>query len=455
MKKLERRAILCLCLAAVLIIGLGLFVYLQFRDGGDWAAYPANKHIYKDGHLATGSIYDVNGTLLLENTKDGPKYNSDYSKRVATLHAVGDNEGNIATGANTAFGDKLVGYNFINGVYSTNEKGRSLYLTIDSDICEVASEAMGDHDGTIGVYNYETGEIICMVSKPDYDPQDPPQVEEGDDSGIYMNKLISATIVPGSTFKLVTSAAAIDTIEDIDSFSYTCAGVKQYATADVDKVSCPYAHGTVDFEGALAKSCNCAFAELSEMIGQATMEEYAKKSGLTSQYKINGIKTAKGSAEFPESGVNLAWASIGQYHDLVNPAAMMIYAGAIANGGKAAQPRLIDSVKFSNGWPASIPWEPKTDELIGRSTANTLSRLMKNNVEVSYGGESNFPGLDLYAKSGTAQLGGDQEPHSWFTGFIKNEGSPYAFVVVVEHGGWGSETAGSIANEVLQAVVNR
>lgn len=79
--------------------------------------------------------------------------------------------------------------------------------------------------------------------------------------------------------------------------------------------------------------------------------------------------------------------------------------------------------------------------------------MMKNNVTVSYG-DGNFPGLDIYAKSGTAEVYG-REPNAWFTGFIKNKNAPYAFIVCVENGGYGSSVAGPIANQVLQAAVNR
>ena len=123
---------------------------------------------------------------------------------------------------------------------------------------------------------------------------------------------------------------------------------------------------------------------------------------------------------------------------------MMVYMGAIANGGKSVVPKMIHSALSS---------ADETDRMIEESTADKLTSMMKNNVVSNYG-ESNFPGLDIYAKSGTAEVYG-KEPNAWFTGFIKNEDAPYAFIVCIENGGYGSSVAGPVANSVLQAIVNK
>ena len=442
MKKLEKRAIICLTLAAVLFLGICVFVYRYVAHGADWATFYANQSIYKDGRLAIGRIYDVNGTLLAENKGGTVEYSEDESIRRATLHAVGDMDGNIATSAESAFKSQLVGYNLLTGTYSVTGRGNDITLTIDADVCKAAYEALGGRDGLVGVYNYETGEIICMVSSPGFDPANPPEVNPDDTSGIYINKFPSANLIPGSIFKLVTSAAAIENVQGMDSYSYTCSGVSYI---NGEKVTCTSAHGTVDFESALAKSCNCAFADITQRVGSTLMSEYVEKLGLTSSYDIDGIRTSKGSFEFPDNApLNLAWAGIGQYNDELNPCSMMVYMGAIANGGTSTVPKLLHSALSS---------AEETDRMIEESTAEKLTSMMKNNVVSNYG-ESNFPGLDIYAKSGTAEVYGKQ-PNAWFAGFIKNEDNPYAFVVCVENGGYGSSVAGPVANQVLQAIVNR
>lgn len=455
MRKLDKRAYMCLVLAGFLFLGVCFYIGKVLVYGSTWVSYPANKHIYAHGKISTGSVYDVNGDLLMKNTASGtPEYNDDSTIRRALLHATGDKDGNIITGANKAFAGKLVGYNILTGTYSSKKKGSQLYLTLDADVCKTAYQALNGRKGTVGVYNYKTGEIICMVSSPSYDPKYPPTLSSDDTSGVYLNRFTSVSVVPGSIFKLVTVAAALEEIPDINSWHYTCTGELPLGTAETDRVTCPYRHGEVDIKKALADSCNCAFAKLSLILGNETIKKYTEKAGLTSSYSINGIQTAKGSFEYPDNKVGLAWTGIGQNKDLVNPCSMMVYAGAIANGGKAAVPRLIDTVKFNNGFPAGYYVSRKTRELIKPETAATLTKMMHNDVVETYG-KANFPGLDLCAKSGTAEVGGNRAPNAWFTGFIRNEGYPYAFIVLVENGGTGSGTAGSVANKVLQAIVNK
>ncbi|MGI6736933.1 MAG: penicillin-binding transpeptidase domain-containing protein [Anaerovoracaceae bacterium] len=454
MKKLEARAAICIILALALLAGLAYYVFLLARDGSKWASYPANQDVYHNGYLSTGAIYDRNKDLLLKHTKSGKTiFNDDESIRQATVHAVGDIEGNISTGANQVYASQMVGYNFLTGTYSTSGEGRKIYLTIDDKLCETANEALDGRNGTIGVYNYKTGEIVCMVSSPNYDPENPPEVGANDTSGTYLNKLLSSTVVPGSTFKVITATAALENIKDIGSWSYTCTGSQQYGSYKNDRVTCTPAHGTVDLEQALADSCNCAFGQLATKIGAKKMKEYVDKAGLTSSYDVDGIPTAKGSFEFPSSGVNLAWAGVGQYKDQVNPCSMMVYLGAIANGGRAADPRILQSIKYSNGFSAGIQLKTSTRELVKKSTAQKLEKMLHNDV-VDHYGQENFPNLDLCAKSGTAEITSDVEPHSWFVGYIRNEGYPYAFVVLIENGGYGAEVAGSAANQVLQEIIS-
>ena len=453
MKKLERRAILCLALAAVLMAGIVFYVMKLTEEGGAWVSYPANQHLYNNGYISKGVIYDRSGNLLVRNNSKGKKkFNSSSAVRRATVHVVGDKVGNIATGADVVFADKLVGYDLINGTYTTNNQERELYLTIDNEISRTANEALDGRNGTVGVYNYKTGEIICMVSSPNYDPKYPPKVGKKDTSGIYINKFISNRYVPGSTFKLITAMAAMEKL-DYKNFSYYCKGSEQYGKAKVDTVKCTEPHGQVDLKKALAQSCNCAFGKLATEVGKTAMENYSEKAGLFSKYNINGIRTLPSSLEFTNGTVSLAWAGIGQYHDLVNPCSMMIYMGAIANKGHAALPVIIKKLKMPSGLPADIEHPGMSEELISPDKAKVLSKYMRNDVIEKYG-QYNFPDLKIYAKSGTAELGNGKDPHAWFVGFIKNKHYPYAFVTLVENGGYGSEVAGSVTNAVMQKVVS-
>ena len=438
---------MCLLLAFVLLTGVGIFSYRYVAHGDDWASYEGNRDVYNEGDLSKGKLYDTNGTLLMQNTPDGMIFNDDASVRTALMHITGDKDNNISTGANRAFTDELIGYNLINGVYSLNNAGKDVSLTLDANICATAYEALAGRSGTVGVYNYKTGEILCMVSSPTYDPVDPPSEPE---DGVYINRFTSATFVPGSIFKLVTAAAAIENLDDAYTWEINCTGSVsyggEYAVTDVS------AHGTVDLEKALEVSCNCYFGQLAEKLGPDLLEKYTEKAGLMTSYDIDGIKTTEGTFDFPDSGMNLAWTGIGQWEDMINPCSMMVYMGAIANDGEATHPNIVKPTTFMGKQIDKIT--TKTTNMIDSTTAASLTEMMANNVVSHYGSE-NFPGLSLCAKSGTAEVGDYKEPHAWFAGFLNDDSNPYAFIVLVENSGYGADVAGAVANTVMQAVVNR
>lgn len=439
MRKQERRAWICLAIAGVLFVGICIFGYRYVKSGGEWASFYGNSQIYTDGMLNRGTITDRNDRVLLECTPDGVVYNDSWLIRRATVHAVGDPAGNISSGAINIFKSQLIGYDLMNGIYDTSSKGKKIKLTIDSKANAAALEALGDRTGAVGVFNWKTGEIVCMVSTPTFDPAD--SLPDDDDTPYFFNNFLSGVMTPGSTFKLVTSAAVIDTVKGRDSFTYDCDGVNTYEKTDFVDVQ---AHGTVDFREALADSCNGAFGELTRKVGAKTMREYADKAGLTEPVTINGVETATGSFDFPaDDNVKLSWAGIGQADDLVNPCAMMVYMGAIANNGEAIQPTLISSASFIKEFTGGKSMGQYLDE----GTAQELRSMMKNNVVENYG-EENFAGLDIYAKSGTAETG-SWSPDAWFVGFVDDVDAPYAFVVWVKEGGYGSRVAGPIARSVI------
>lgn len=446
MRKQEKRAVICLLLVAALLAGIGIFGYRFVRSGDKWATFYGNTQIYTDGAINRGTVTDRNGVELLRCTPDGFEYTDDYELRLATVHAVGDPGGNVSTGAISVFRSQLIGYDILNGTYDTSANGKRIALTIDANANRAAYEALAGRTGTVGVYNWKTGEIVCMVSTPTFDPayDSEPTGEEG---SIYFNNFLSGLITPGSTFKLVTSAAVIDTMPDRGSFTFDCDGVNQLGEREDSKLTDVTAHGEVDFRGALAQSCNGAFGALTREVGAKAMREYTEKAGLTEPVNVNGIETAAGIFDFPDDNdVKLSWAGIGQADDMVNPCAMMVYMGAIANGGEPVQPTLIKSATFLK----EITGGKSMGRYLDEDTAAELRSMMKNNVVENYG-EDNFWGLDMYAKSGTAESDSYQ-PDAWFVGFTDNEDAPYAFVVWVKGGGFGASAAAPIATRVINAL---
>ena len=455
MRKIERRAMLCLLLAAALSLGLVVFAFRFFLYGGKWVSFAANRHLYNSqGQLSVGRVLDRDGDLLSWVDENGDRaYYDNVTVRKATLHVVGDAQGRIGSGALVAFADKLSGYHLLTGAYSPMGAGNDLYLTVDARLNYEAYTAMNGKKGAVAVYNYRTGEVLCLFSSPTFDPEAPPDIQEGDTTydGVYLNRALSSTFVPGSVFKTVTLAAAIENIPDLFSRTFTCTGSCQVGD---DVVTCPSAHGEMDIYGAFSKSCNGVFAQLAVELGPEVMAAYTEKAGLTHRYSVNGLTTAAGSFQFSGASDNqLGWAGVGQFNDLVNPMSLMIYMGAIAEGGKAAVPQLVLKTVTPLGFPSSFYFSHRTGKLIEADTAATLADMMARNVTETYGA-GRFPNMDICAKSGTAEVGGGKAPNSWFTGFLRNEDAPYAFAVVVEEGGSGAQTAGSIAAAVLDILVN-
>ncbi len=453
MKKIERRAIVCLLLALCLAAGLLIFLVKFLTQGGSWASSAFNRHLYNaQGQLVVGTILDRDGDILSEGAEGKRTYYPDETVRKSTLHAVGDLYGRIGTGALNAFAHRLTGYDLINGAFGA-ERGGALYLTIDARYNYEAYRALKGQAGTVAVYNYKTGEILCMVSAPSYDPLAVPEDLETNDRyrGAYLNRFLSSAFTPGSVYKAVTLAAALEQLPEAESRTWNCQGTVRIGE---ETIVCSGRHGEQSIGDAFASSCNVAFALIAEELGAETLRAYTEQAGLTKSYSVSGLPTAKGTFSWEGITVGqLGWAGVGQYRDQVNPCALMCYMGAIANGGRAAEPYLIQKTVSSLGIPSLPHITGNTGRLIEEDTAKRVAELMAENVEKTYG-TGRFPNMELCAKSGTAEVGEGKAPHAWFAGFLKNEEAPYAFVVLVENGGGGSSVAGGVAGRVLDVMVN-
>ncbi len=462
MKLITRRGIILWVLCALFVIGIIILTASLVKNGSVWVMKSYNRHVYSNSQLiAAGDITDCNGTVL-SKTEDGERvYSSDRDTRLATLHAVGDKTGFISTGIQTEFKSELVGYNILNGVYSIKQNGgNDIELTIDADICKTALSALGSYKGTIAVANYLTGDIICMVSTPTYDVNNiPSNLTTSDEyDGVFINRFLTGLYTPGSTFKLVTAISAIENFgPDIVDSTYTCDGILDVDGIEEDNIICNATHGTLTFEQALAKSCNSSFAQIAIKLGAGKLRKTATDLGFKSSFTINGkIDTAESLFSLKKSAADatVGWTGIGQGDTLITPASMLRLMCAIANGGKAVSFNLVSKITDSSGISINYSAVSAEDELMDSETASIMKDLMRNNVKTQYG-DYNYSGLSLCAKSGTAQID-DVTAHNtaWFVGFMDDEDNPYAFVVVAEYGNSGSQTAGPMANKVLQAIVS-
>ena len=431
MKKVQNRAASVMLIAILCIMGLFVYIGRYVTDGGQWVSFASNIGLFAES-TGGGKVYDRNG-LLLADAK-GRNYSDDYTTRLASYHLLGDYEGRTGSGVLTHLADDLLGFDLINGSYQQSTP--ILQLTVDTELNKAAYAALAGRPGSVQIVNYKTGEMLCQVSTPVIDPNDPTNIPDG----AYINRAISASFTPGSVYKIITMIAALNEVDDICSRRFTCTG-----SVDIQgiPVNCHGEHGTQDIKNAFANSCNCAFAEIAQLVGSENMTKYSKKLGLTESHSLSGIPTKAGNYEtFPDGSVELSWSAIGQATDLTCPYSMLRVVAAIANEGILCEPTLIPYDK-----------KIKTTDLIDSNIAWEIKEFMKYNVEVTYG-KSSFPGLNIGAKTGTAEVG-DGTDHAWFVGFLDDEDHPYAFVVQVEKGGGGLSVAGSIANKVLQTAVTR
>ena len=447
MKKISRRAWMAMGLALALLAGLLVFFGAYFINAKDWVSFPGSPHVYTGVNPDCGRIYDRSGTLLLD-TNDGRVYNADETIRKATMHLLGDRDGYISAPLLKTYASKMIGFDVWNGLYTDEPGSVAARLTISASVQAAAQKALTGYRGTIGVYNYKTGEILCAVTSPSYDPDNVPDVAgdtTGRYEGVYINRFFDAVYTPGSIFKLVTAAAALETIPDVQSRRFTCEGK---TVIGGQEIICNGVHGNLDLAGALAHSCNVAFGELAQEIGAETLQRYAEKLGLTGSYSCEGYKTAAGKFDLSQADDgDVAWAGIGQYTDEVGALAFLRYMGAIANGASAAEPYLMQRVRKGG----DITYEAQTqisEPLLEEQTAQTLTKLMRNDVQTVYG-DWQFGGLSVCAKSGTAEREG-QMANAMFAGFVLDSSCPVAFVVFVENAGAGSAVAGPLAAMVLQ-----
>ena len=449
MNRVTKRTWIMGLFLAVLLGGMMFFLWEYVTQAGEWVTFPGSPHVYNNANIGCGTVTDRSGNVLLDITEERT-YSSDETTRKSTLHWLGDRKGYISASAVSHYAWKMAGFDLVSGVYDSSGEGGEMNLTLSARVQNAALDAMDGRKGTVGVYNYKTGEILCALTTPTYDPDNVPDIASdtsGQYDGVYLNRFFSGTFPPGSTFKLVTTAAAIEQKKDLSEFRYSCTGKLQVGD---DVITCPYAHGqNMDIDQCLACSCNGAYATLAMELGGNTLHKYTKQAGLLDSHKVCGINTAKGSFEVePDGSAHLGWSGVGQDKDLANPCALMTLMGGIASEGEAVVPKLVAKESVTGtALPAAFPDGKETYSVFSQSTCQRLKAMMRNNVTSQYG-QSQFGDLAVCAKSGTAEVGSG-EPHAWFTGFIDDPDHPLAFVVLVENGGGGAKVAGSIAAKVL------
>ena len=446
MNRIARRSVTILVLAAFLLGGVGFFLVEYFMNADKWVMHQGSPHVYSGPNIGCGVVIDRDGALLLD-MNGGRIYSVTRALRQSTLHWLGDRYGYINAPALPHYSEELAGFNPITGMYSYSGDGQAT-LTLSGKLQMAALEALGDYKGTVAIYNYRTGEILCAVSTPSYDPDNVPDIAgdpTGAYEGVYLNRFTQSAYIPGSIFKIITTAAALQEIDDIREQTFECTGTYSYG---VDAVTCEKVHGTLDFDSAMAQSCNCAYASIVDQLGAKTLNRYVQQYQVTKPVSFDGITTAAGNFSVEGAApVQVAWSGIGQHKDQINPARFLTFMGAIANGGVAVEPHIVSQITCGG----KVTYSAKavtSDRIMPEEIALELQRMMRNNVLEKYG-EDNFPGFTVCAKSGTGQVGGDQEPNAMFAGFLTDEEYPLAFMIAVEDAGYGRRVGVPILSKLL------
>ena len=448
MRNIEKRSVMVFLMTLAFFAGLIYHTVNLVMHSSEWVSDPYNAHISdSDGLEFAGKIYDRNGVILAQTIDKKRVYSDDEELRRACLHVVGDDSTNIATAVQTVYRSDLTEYNFVFGLGlpESMKQGKDIKLTIDSEMQRAALEALGSYKGAIVFYNYKTGEIVCMVSTPTYDPENIPEDIETNEEyeGAYLNRVLSSAYTPGSTFKLITASAALNELDDAETRSYYCTGEDEVGGREI---TCFEPNGEVDIREAMAQSCNVFFAQLALDMGKDKMTKYAEKAGFNSTLKIDGIETAESIYDVSDASDNdLAWSGVGQYTVLETPINMAVISAAIANGGTPVMPYFMKSIGGSQKNSTKLG-----NRIMDKETADKLYEMMDHTVEVNYGKYYFSSKYDVCAKTGTAEVG-DGIAHAWVTGFCKDEDCPLAFSVIVEGGNSGYGVAIPAATKVLDA----
>lgn len=448
MNRIARRSSITILLLVVLVAGFAFFTAEFVMEADQWVISDGSPHVYNAGNIGTGTVVSLDGALLLD-MNGGHSYSSSETLRKSTLHWLGDRDGYINAPILSNYSAQIAGYDMISGLYAYGDVAGVAKLTIHSKIQNAALEALGGYSGTVAVYNYKTGQLLCAVTTPTYDPDHVPDIEgdtTGAYEGAYLNRFVQSVYIPGSIYKIVTLAAALETIPDITQQSFYCDGA---FTIGPDKITCESGHGTQNLQQAFRNSCNCAFGQIAIQVGSEEMQKYSEKFGLTTGVTFDGMTTFAGNYDVLNAAdASLAWSGIGQYTDQVNPCAFLTFMGAIASQGKGVTPYLVENITVGNSTTYSAKTENRS-RILSQGVAEQVSQYLRANVTERYG-DWNFPGLSVCAKTGTGQVGEGIKPNAMLAGFVQNEECPVAFIVFVENAGYGANVCIPIAAKVLE-----
>ena len=373
--------------------------------------------------------------------------------------------------------DDALFYDKVRSIFTGEQPmGAAVELTIDPAAQSAAWQGLGGQKGAVAAIDAKTGAILALASTPGWDPNalavhDSAQAQEAYDSLIAdednpaFNRAIGGNLYPpGSTFKIITAAAAIE------SGDYTKdSELDGPAELDLPETSATIRNAgggscgsgdTVTLQQSLVISCNTSFAKLGMDVGSDALEEQARKFGFGQDLTIP-LQVTPSSFPADLNAPQTAQSALGQFEVRATPLQMAMVSAAVANDGVVMEPKLIDNVRNSRTLDTISSMKP--DELsraVSSDTASQLQDMMVEQVTSGTGTVAQIPDVTVGGKTGTAQHAEGAAPHAWFTSFASTEDQDIAVAVVVENGGSagneasGARVAGPIAKQVMEAVIN-
>ena len=306
--------------------------------------------------------------------------------------------------------------------------GHDIKTTLDLDLQRATQRAYGDTTGGAVVLDPHSGNILAIVSSSPFDPNNYVGAEVQP-----FNRALNGLYPPGSSMKVVTASAALDTgtvtPETRLSGPAEYRGVHNFESGDF---------GEISFATALQHSVNTAFAQVALKLGAKTLTEYADAFGFN---RVPDMPLDVDASSFPtpENESDLMWGAIGQAQDLATPLEMATVGATVANGGKRMEPRI------------TYLDPPHGERVMTKKTAATMTDLMVSVVTGGTGTAARLSGVDVAGKTGTAEVdvNGERKNHAWFICFAPADDPDIALAVVSEYGGIGGEVAAPIARQIL------
>lgn len=353
--------------------------------------------------------------------------------------------------------------------------GNDLYLTLDVNLQRLGQSLLGARKGAVVAMNPKTGAVLAMVTNPTYDPAQlaynprRPLAEEqrriqrywnelnGDpDAARLVNRAIQGLYSPGSTFKTITAAAALDSGISSPAKVYEDDGVLSVGGFVIRDPNRPDKNKTRwTFTEGYKYSLNAVFAQVGLDLESAGLREYGRRFGYERTLPFDlpvRQSQLEGEEGFLSDPTALAVTAFGQGQLLTTPLQVVLSTATIANGGVMARPYLVSEVKTPGGSAILRHGPEALQRIVAPQTAREMTALMVESVESGSGTNARIAGIAVAGKTGTAQLG-EGEPHAWFTSFAPADDPKIAVVVLVENGGEGYRVAAPIACQMMVAAL--